>query len=194
MSRDSTDWYGRNARAYCEETLGANLELQHLRFLKHVKVCGRILDVGCGSARDSLYFHGLGYRVDARDCSAAMAAEATRLTGITVRVQDILDLDDCGSFDAVWACAVLLHLSEVDAAEAVRRVARSLAPGGSVYISVKRGAGEETIDGRKFKYWERDDLLAFVSLHGRMNPIDCWETQAPNRPSTTWINLIAKRE
>ena len=81
---------------------------------------GRILDVGCGSGRDNKRFAALGYAVAARDRSREIAGEATRRTGLAVRVVDVLEMTDLDAFDGIWACA--------------------LRPGGAIYSSLKSGA------------------------------------------------------
>ena len=94
--------------------------------------CGRILDVGCGSGRDSVRFHELGYEVDARDRSPAIAEEARRRTGLAVRVEDVLEMQDDAAFDGIWASAMLIHLDEPGFREAVRRLVRALRPDGAL--------------------------------------------------------------
>jgi 2-polyprenyl-3-methyl-5-hydroxy-6-metoxy-1,4-benzoquinol methylase len=41
-----------------------------------------ILDVGCGSGRETLVFKNKGYKVDAIDYSEELVKKATQLTGV----------------------------------------------------------------------------------------------------------------
>lgn len=69
MSEKTSAYYNENAMEYAEST--KNLEMEHLYdiYLKDFPVKGKILDVGCGSGRDSLNFKNKGYAVTAIDAS-----------------------------------------------------------------------------------------------------------------------------
>jgi 2-polyprenyl-3-methyl-5-hydroxy-6-metoxy-1,4-benzoquinol methylase len=113
-----------------------DMDATRRRFLRHVPMGGRILDVGCGSGRDAKRFAELGYEVEVRDRSPAIADEAQRLTGFKVGVEDVLEMTDDAQFDGIWASAMLLHLDEIDFREAVRRLTRALRPdGGAVRLA-----------------------------------------------------------
>ena len=94
MPTPTPDWYSTHAAAFCARTFVIDMEDARARFLRHVPAGGRILDVGCGSGRDSKRFAELGYAVDARDRSREIADEAARRTGLAVRVEDVLEMDD----------------------------------------------------------------------------------------------------
>ena len=129
------DWYSTHAAAFCARTFVIDMEDARTRFLRHLPAGGRILDVGCGSGRDSKRFAELGYAVDARDRSHEIANEAARRTGLAVRVEDVLAMEDRASFDGIWASAMLIHLDDADFDEAVRRLA---APCGREAFSTSR--------------------------------------------------------
>lgn len=55
------------------------MESLYQPFLAELQEGTRILDVGCGSGRDTLAFKNKGYQVDAIDYSEELVKKATRL-------------------------------------------------------------------------------------------------------------------
>ena len=51
-------------------------------FLTELPKHAYILDVGCGSGRETLVFKNKGYKVDAIDYSEELVKKATQLTGV----------------------------------------------------------------------------------------------------------------
>jgi ubiquinone/menaquinone biosynthesis C-methylase UbiE len=61
MTLDSTlAYYHANAEAFFSETLGVDMLPLHERFLQSLPAGAHILDVGCGSGRDSAAFSARG--------------------------------------------------------------------------------------------------------------------------------------
>ncbi len=148
------------------------MEATRRRFQCHVPAGGRIPDIGCGSGRAPKRFAELGYEVEARDRSPAIAGEARRLTGLEVGVEDVLEMTDDARFDGIWACALLLHLDDTgpDFREAMRRLARALRPGAALYISLKQDKRASAGDGRVFRFWTMDEALA--AIFGGQAPLE----------------------
>ena len=69
---NTLEYYNKNAKIYCEQTLVGNLKENYDRFLKQLQPNSYILDFGCGSGRDSKYFIDNGYKVKAVDGSEEM--------------------------------------------------------------------------------------------------------------------------
>ena len=57
-------YYDSNTKEYVEKTRDINMENIYDKFLKHIPIGGNILDAGCGSARDSLFFKNNGFKVN----------------------------------------------------------------------------------------------------------------------------------
>lgn len=193
MRDPTSDWYSSNAAAFCERTFAIDMDHVHRRFLRYMPLRGRILDVGCGSGRDSRRFVELGYSVDARDRSQEIAEEARRLTGLTVRVEDVLQLEDRDSFDGVWACAMLIHLRDHEFDEAIFRLTRALRLGGVLYISLKQSERRNPSDARDFHLWIPEEASRRIHSFGRLQPLEAWSTEEGPPKETRWINLISRR-
>ncbi|WJH32257.1 class I SAM-dependent methyltransferase [Paenibacillus sp. CC-CFT747] len=71
---------------------------------------GRLLEIGAGTGRDSLFFQEAGLQVTAADLSEEMAA-LCREKGLDARIMDFYRLDFAkATFDAVYALNCLLHV------------------------------------------------------------------------------------
>ena len=68
------DYYNNHADAFIHDTAFVDFTDVQDRFLCLLPNGGRILDFGCGSGRDALYFHKKGFIVDAVDGSERLCA------------------------------------------------------------------------------------------------------------------------
>ena len=119
---DTLGYYNANAEAFVDSTLDVSMDDIYRVFLPHVADGGHILDAGCGSGRDALYFHGHGYRVTAFDASQAITALARQKTGLPVEHRSFLDVEELHAYDGIWACASLLHLPASEVPSALTRL------------------------------------------------------------------------
>jgi SAM-dependent methyltransferase len=95
------DYYNQYADQFLQATLYVDMESLYQPFLAELPESARILDVGCGSGRDTLAFLNKGYQVDAIDYSEALVKRATLLTSIAVQQQSFYDADSnlkCNTF------------------------------------------------------------------------------------------------
>ena len=63
------DYYNQYADKFVVSTFHIVMEEIYHSFIRYLPDGGDILDLGCGSGRDSLAFKKLGYLVEAIDCS-----------------------------------------------------------------------------------------------------------------------------
>ena len=57
------DYYQENAKEYIGKTINADMSSLYSKFEKYLRPGSKILDLGFGSGRDSLYFLSKGYEV-----------------------------------------------------------------------------------------------------------------------------------
>jgi len=107
-------YYNQHAAEYFSETVQVDLGEQRDVFLSVLPSCGQIMDLGCGSGRDSRYFLEKGFAVDALDASEELCKMAQQYTGITVQCCTIQEWKPKKTYDGIWACASLLHLKRED--------------------------------------------------------------------------------
>ena len=190
MEQVTKAFYDGNPEGYSESTFGNDVSDIRRRFLSRLDPGARILDLGCGSGRDTLAFREAGYEVVPVDGSEGMCRVASSNTGSKVRCLDILDLDYVDEFDGVWACASLLHLGSREIQEAFRLIRRALREGGAAFVSFKEGTFEGFRDGRWYTDMTPDGFRDIVSKIG-FTMCDLWLSK--DYHGITWVNSIIQK-
>ena len=191
MDQVTRDFYDGDPEGYSESTFGNDVSELRRRFLDHLDPGARILDLGCGSGRDTLAFRDAGYEVVPVDGSEGMCRVASANTGDSVRCLDFLDLDYIEEFDGVWACASMLHLRPEEIADAMVLVRRALRCGGVFYISFKSGGFAGYREGRWYTDVQPDGLRSMASSSG-FDVLDVWSTVDPR--GTVWTNALLEKQ
>lgn len=191
----SIEYYDKNARDYYEATVNADMSDACDRFLNYVIQGGRILDAGCGSGRDSLYFIRRGYDVVSIDGSQEMVEFSSRLTGQKTLQMKFEEIDFRNEFDGVWACASLLHVPKSEIQNALSKLVLSLKARGILYVSFKYGNHEILRDQRLFNSYDEDGLKELLQSAPELELISIWETKdvRPGREDEFWINCICRK-
>src|SRR5262249_18287515 len=160
--------------AYAERVLAVRMDALYEPFLALVPAGGHILDAGCGPGRDALTFLQRGYRGTALDAAAAMARPAAGRLSQEGEGRGFQGLEYEQEFDAIWACASLLHVPRRDLDDVFRRCTRALRPGGIWYISFKLGEAEEVREGRWFTDFTEELLGALLARHPLLEVLQVW--------------------
>jgi len=187
-------YYNDNATLFFQTTVDVDMGPIHDRFLECVPAGGRILDAGCGSGRDAKSFKQRGHLVDAFDASPELAQLASRHLEQTVRVMSFLELTEVHTYDGIWACASLLHLSAQEVPNALRRLWTALKPGGVMYVSFKHGQGEREHGDRHFTDADEDQLCRWMRHEPDVSQTEIWLTQdrRPDRDEQ-WVNGLFRK-
>ena len=186
-------WYKENAPLYAEETKNSLVYDALGEFLSRVEEKGRILDLGCGSGRDSFFFLERGFSVDSLDGSEAMKREAERLFGINVRLSDFLSLDEEEKYDGVWAQASILHLEEESLRKVLNLISRALKTGGVFYTSFRKGEVDGFENGRWYTNMTESRFSSLLPPNLQIEK--SWEGKDV-RPGVnkTWLSIISRKE
>lgn len=105
----SMNYYNKHAKEYIQNTKDVDMKEYYDVFESYLKVNSKILDVGFGSGRDSLYFKNKGYNVYSIDNVKEFCDNARSIGLDNVIQMSIEDIEYNNEFDAIWACASLLH-------------------------------------------------------------------------------------
>ena len=194
-TEETIAYYDGNAKKFIANT--ANIEFSALQktFADMLPEGGRILDLGCGSERDSLAFLKAGFAVDAVDGSAEMASAASELTGMKVEHATFADFEPKRVYDGIWACSSLLHVPAAELPAIVAKYAAALKPGGRFYLSFKLGDHDGMRNGRWFADMTEQSFRRLVDdVEGlTVDRIGITSDVRPGRADEKWLNAWCVR-
>jgi len=188
------DYYNKHAEEFTASTFEVDMESLYQPFLAELSEGTRILDVGCGSGRDTQAFKNKGYEVDAMDYSEELVKRAIQLTDVQVKLKSFYEVDEHEAYDGVWACASLLHCERERLAEVIGKLITALKPNGVLYMSFKYGDSDREKNGRKFTDLNETQAKALLEHFDDVQQIQQWITvdQRPERQEK-WLNLLWKK-
>ncbi|NAS00351.1 class I SAM-dependent methyltransferase [Acinetobacter haemolyticus] len=188
------DYYNKHAEEFTASTFKVEMESLYAPFLKYLPEQASILDLGCGTGRDSFAFKNKGYQVEAIDYSAELVKKAKELTGIEVRQQSFYELNESEKYDGIWACASLLHCDRDCLPEVIGRIFKALKPNGVCYMSFKYGNTDREKDGRSFTDLDEEQARELLDQLEGVTVLQQWNTvdKRPDRDEE-WLNVLWKK-
>ncbi len=190
-------YYRDNAIEYIEETRYLEYHQQiRQRFLELLAPNSLILDIGCGSGRDSRFFLDQGHRIMAIDAVEEIAECAAKYLGQPVRVQKAEELDEVATYDGIWACASLLHIPKSRMQETFGKILKALKPNGIWYMSFKEDE-QESFDQRQrfFNNYSLPRMRQFLDRFPQLTTIEIRHSDSILRgQQQTWLNILVKKE
>lgn len=190
MDPETMAFYDGDPEGYSASTIYGDVSDLRGRFSSLLAPGARILDLGCGSGRDTLAFTRDGFDVTAVDGSEGMCRVASVYTGVPVRCLDFMDLDYEGEFDGVWACASLLHLRPDELPTALSLIRRALVDGGVLCMSFKRGGFSGRRDGRWYTDLEPEAMAGLAEGAG-FSTLDV--RGSTDARGTLWVDGIFRK-
>lgn len=191
-------YYERHAAHYAEQTRNVDMQPILNAFVPLLSPSARLLDVGCGSGRDSLYFARRGFEVIAVDGSPALVDQARDLLAdypqATVLQQQFLDLKWDNHFDGIWACASLLHCTPAELPRVLSQLTQALKAGGVFYLSFKYGTDYRRQGARHFLDMNEKQFKQLLQTQPELALHKLWLTpdQRPERRAQ-WFNVIVRK-
>ena len=187
-------YYKDNSKEFILGTKDCNMSVQYNFFLKYLnKDSKRILDLGFGSGRDSLYFKSLGYDIYAIDpveefCKYARDLGLDNIYNITAEEMTFDSL-----FDGIWACASLLHIESNKLIDVFNKCYKALNDNGIMYCSFKYGTYEGERKGRYFTDLNEEMFKEIIEATN-FKVVDTLITDdvRPDREER-WLNVIIKK-
>lgn len=194
---NTLDYYNKNSEEYFNSTLNVDMTNTYKEFLKLVPEGGKILDLGCGSGRDSMNFMKLGYEVTAVDGAKELAKKASVLLGKEVILSTFEELELKEKFHGIWACASLLHIKREDLKTVLNNLYNNLEDNGVFYMSFKYGEKEYVDDkNRYFNCFTDESIISFINENTKYNILGLYitEDKLGRVNEVKWVNLICNRK
>jgi SAM-dependent methyltransferase len=153
-----------------------------------------VLDVGCGSGRDLLYFKNKGFEVIGFERSAGLAKLAREHSDVEVIEGDFETYDfSFISADAIISSGSLVHVEHERLADVLKNIVQALEKTGIFYVSLKKGEGTK-IDalGRSFYYW-KDEELRKVYENLNYKVLDFYQNKSIANSDDVWLSYIFRK-
>ena len=194
---NTLDYYNKNSEEYFNSTLNVDMTNTYKAFLKLLPKGGKILDLGCGSGRDSMNFMKLGYEVTSVDGAKKLAKKASVLLGNEVIVSTFEELELKEKFHGIWACASLLHIKREDLKIVLNNLYNNLDDNGVFYMSFKYGEKEYVDDkNRYFNCFTDESIISFINENTKYNILGLYitEDKLGRVNEVKWVNLICNKK
>lgn len=148
-----------------------------------------ILDLGCGSGRDSNYFKQQNYEVSSVDNNEYAKQFSSREYNINVDLIDIEQGVD-GVFDGIWCCASLVHMNQDQILQILKQLKNNITDQGVIYVSLKYGEGILVSNNQKYYLYD-ESLIDKIKTKGYIL-CDVKITNHDN-PMNRWIEFVIKK-
>ncbi len=186
-------YYEDNHQEYFRTTVGIDPTTFLEPLADRLRSGATVLDIGCGSGRDLLWFRERCFQPTGFEGSSALARLAEDHSGCPVIVGDFSNYDfSSHSFDALVFVGSLVHQSKDRFPSILAATLLALNPGGHILITMKEGKGTSSApDGRHFILWSREALEAvFAALS--LTVLECSRKESKLRAEDVWLGFVLR--
>lgn len=194
MKNKTLDYYNQNVTTFIADTISVDLKDTQNKFINALPG-DKILDLGCGSGRDTKYFLEIGLKVTAVDGSEELCKRASDYLGIPVYHMLFQELDLEDEYNGIWACSSILHLPKDELRTVFYKMVTALKSSGVIYTSFKYGEFEGERNGRYFTDFTIELFSEFIKNIPDLKIEEQWITEdvRPGRRDEKWLNLLLKK-
>lgn len=189
------NYYNLNAKLYYDSTIHVDMSKLQNYFIKHLPPQGEIIDIGCGSGRDSQAFMAKGYSVLPLEPAEELAKLAFDHLKIPISNEKVSEIKYRDRFIGAWACASLLHIPSSEMPQALNNIYRALKKDGYLFLSLKYGEKEEFRNDRFFcDYNEaKFESLNYQALGFSLVEYTISQDERPGRKNEKWLNVLLRK-
>ena len=194
MKNKTLDYYNQNVTTFIADTISVDLKDTQNKFINALPG-DKILDLGCGSGRDTKYFLEIGLNVTAVDGSEELCKRASDYLGIPVYHMLFQELDLEDEYNGIWACSSILHLPKDELRTVFYKMVTALKSSGVIYTSFKYGEFEGERNGRYFTDFTIELFSEFIKNIPDLKIEEQWITEdvRPGRRDEKWLNLLLRK-
>lgn len=154
----------------------------------------KILEIGTAFGRDATYIERLGYTVDRTDATPGFV-DLLQRQGHQAQLLNAITDDIPGTYDLVFADAVLLHFTRQETQAVLEKVLASLSENGRFAFSLKQGEGEAWSEEklgapRYFCYWNKSDIEQLLHQTGFAD-VRVGDFDSTGHNNAKWLHIIA---
>lgn len=189
---DPIDYYNIHANEYFEQTVNNDMSKHINLFLEFVPEGKTILDLGCGSGRDTKYMIEQEYDVSPLDGSKEMCLLAQIHTDVEVLHLDFKDLDFVDVFDGIWACESFIHMKVDELTDVLKKIQTALITDGILCISMKTDYSKHKMEDVYFANYHLDGLVKIINQVPGFEVIKHWEDNDVCL-GADWFNILVKK-
>jgi 2-polyprenyl-3-methyl-5-hydroxy-6-metoxy-1,4-benzoquinol methylase len=194
---NTKNYYEQNSVDYIYKTKDVDFSYLYTKLDIYTLLAKSVLDIGCGSGRDAVYFAKQGKCVTAIDFAQSIIEEAKTINNhenISYRVDDVNSYETCDKYDLIWANASLLHLTRAELSEVLISIKSMLSNGGYFYSCFKQGEGSSTDKfGRFYSYYSQSELEEIFEDSG-FEVCEIFTSSDSANRSVTWINVVVRNQ
>lgn len=192
FKQTTIDFYNKAFLNFTRDTQNVEFSVIQNKFFSYLRKGSLILDLGCGSGRDSKVFIENGYKVVALDASSELCRIASEYTGLNVVNSTFDDFETTDRFDGIWACASLLHAERKSLSSLIQKYISLLNENGVFYLSFKYGTYEGMRNGRYFNDLNEDLLNKCIA---QVKDVEIGEISVSSdvrqgRENEKWLNCF----
>jgi len=187
------NYYEDNHQQYFDSTVGIDPSVFLEPLASLLKPKATILDIGCGSGRDLLWFARRGFRPTGFEQSPSLAGMARKHSNCPVIEGDFsrFNFSDL-RFSALVFVGSLVHISPEALPAILTSTCQALIPEGLLLITLKEGNGTSlAADGRVFTLWSSPDIEK-VFAPSNLHIVDFSRQISKIRPDDIWLGYVLR--
>jgi len=195
MHNTTIDYFNEKAQKCFDDAFTITERTNQDHFLSFLNSGASILDLGCGSGRDSRYFMDKGFDVTSADGSEGMCRLASQYLGTEVKLMEFNELDDVNQYDAIYASASIMHLEYEKLTELFPKMIRALKDGGIIFVSFKYGSEDGYLGKRYYTYMNEERFAQMMKQFDELKVIEqgIFGNEHPGQPDFRWLWAILKK-
>jgi SAM-dependent methyltransferase len=192
--KDQIDYYIKYFHEYDRNIRDIDPSIFLTPLIPHIAPPAVVLDIGCASGRDMLWFKKRGYDVIGFERSPGLMKLARSNTGSVVIGGDFLTYDFSWlAADAILLVGALVHIQNDQLHCVLARILKALKMNGYVLLTMKQGTGQSgSNDGRTFFLWQ-DSQLRSVFHRNNLSVVEHFVNKSTLKTGETWLGYVLKK-